>query len=578
MERDSAGRRGAGGPSSQAEPASGGQAVSYSGAMAREQEREKAVAAADPLKDRTLKDRAEASAQDPAKTSSRGVVPAEKAGATRPVESSVEGGSTRVKLPRFTPRKSKARPDVAESEDAWLDLLEETPQPKGLRGVREWFANSLGGTSRWVGDAWGFVRTTVGKLLLMMLALTLLLFAGASAASQAGANREAGLQTLLNATEPMSNSAHTLYMSMSQADTLATTSFVQPGLQTAESHREYLDAIDAAVVAADEVLRGSVETRAEDTEKVQDLVREIQRLIPQYTGLMERAQANQRVGNPLGVAYMSQASGLMHETMLLKAQVILDITRDQVEEEMQRLSRPQLVPLSGLLAALIALAAAQWALWRMFRRRLNKGFLAATVLTLAAIVWLGASNIAAWDAGRNDFSSAAGPYEQLTNARTAAQEMRTAETITLLTRNTQRANTSMNDTSAEVSNALDAVRSSAESNEVETARTALTRWIRAHTSMMNALQTGQYDRAVTLAASEASDDSEESAEETTATSFSLLDESLANLISSSRLVQRSHINETLGTARGVSTGIMVLMLLAIVMMFVGARPRIQEYL
>ena len=100
---------------------------------------------------------------------------------------------------------------------------------------------------------------------------------------------------------------------------------------------------------------GSVVTRADDTDTVQDLVREIQRLIPQYTGLMERAQANQRVGNPLGVAYMTQASSLMHETMLLKAQVILDTTREQVEDEMNRLTRAQLVPLSGLLAALLVL-------------------------------------------------------------------------------------------------------------------------------------------------------------------------------------------------------------------------------
>lgn len=541
-------------PSAHPNPRKNGQVVRYSGAMTRAQGQEKAAAAADPV-------RATAEQTGPA------------AGDTQAEQiDSAADGSTRVKLPRFTPRKSKARPDVVESEDAWLDLLEETPPQKGFRGVRTWFADSLGGTGRWVGEAWGFAKSTVGKLLLMLLALTIVLSAGAWAASQASANRESGLQTLLNATEPMSNSAHTLYTSMSQADTLATTSFVQPGLQTADSHREYLEAIDTAVVAADDVLRGSVETRADDTEKVQDLVREIQRLIPQYTGLMERAQANQRVGNPLGVAYMSHASTLMHETMLVKAQVILDITRGQVADEMKRLSGPQLVPLSGLLASLVALAAAQWALWRMFRRRLNKGFLAATALTLAAIVWLGASNIAAWNTGRHDFVSASGPYEQLTSARTTAQEMRTAETITLLTRNTDRTTTSMNDTSAEVSNALDTIETEANAADVATARTSLTDWHRAHTSMMNALQTGQYDRAVTLAA-----DSEDSTEETTATAFSLLDGSLDRLISSSRLEQRSHINETLGTTRGVSSGIMALMLLAVVMIFVGARPRIQEY-
>lgn len=475
-----------------------------------------------------------------------------------------------VKLPRFTPRNSKARPDdLVEHEDAWLNQLEETPRQKGLRGIKTRLAEYMGGTGRWVGDAWGFVSSTVGKLLLMLLAVTLFMVAGAWAASQASANRESGLQTLLNATEPMSNSAHTLFTSMSRADTLATTSFVQPGLQTAETHQEYLDAIDSAVVAADEVLRGSVVTRADDTDTVQDLVREIQRLIPQYTGLMERAQANQRVGNPLGVAYMTQASSLMHETMLLKAQTILDITREQVENEMNRLTRAQLVPLSGLIAALLVLGAAQYALWRMFRRRLNKGFLAATALTLVAMVWLGAANIAAWDAGRHDFASTAGPYEQLTNARTQAQEMRTAETITLLTRNTQRTTMSMNDTSAEVANALDAVSAVTNADEIITARNALADWRLTHTSMMNALNSGDYDRAVSLAA--------DSDQPTTATAFSLLDDSLGELIATARYAQRANINDALGTTGGMSTGIMVLMLAAIACTFIGARPRIQEY-
>ena len=477
----------------------------------------------------------------------------------------------RAKLPRFTPRKSKARPEeLVEHEDAWLDLLEETPPQKGLRGLRTRLVEYMGGTGRWVGEAWVFVTSTVGKLLLMLVVLTLLMFAGASSASQAAASRESELQTLLNATEPMSDSAHTLYTSMSQADTLATTSFIQPGLQTAESHLGYQEAIDAAVVAADEVLRGSVQTRAEDTERVQDLVRDIQRLMPQYTGLMERAQANQRVGNPLGVAYMSQASTLMHSKMLVKAQVILDITRDQVEHEMERLTGAQLVPLSGLLAALIALAIAQWVLWLMFRRRLNKGFLVATALSLATIIWLGASNMAAWNISQHDFASTARPYEQLTVARTAAQEMRTAETVTLLTRNAQNRNASMNDTVAEVSTALDAIATDSNLDAVTAARNALSNWSTAHAEMMEALQSGDYDKAVSLAA--------DGDEQTSRTAFSVLDKTLADLISTSRFQLRDHISDALGTTRHVSEGIMILMLGAIIMVWVGARPRVQEYL
>ena len=200
---------------------------------------------------------------------------------------------------------------------------------------------------------------------------------------------------------------------------------------------------------------------------------------------------------------------------------------------------------------------------------LNTTLASLQALTLVAMVWLGAANIAAWDAGRHDFASTAGPYEQLTNARTQAQEMRTAETITLLTRNTQRTTMSMNDTSAEVANALDAVSAVTNADEIITARNALADWRLTHTSMMNALNSGDYDRAVELSA--------DSGESTTATAFSLLDDSLGELIATARYAQRANINDALGTTGGMSTGIMVLMLAAIACTFIGARPRIQEY-
>lgn len=237
---------------------------------------------------------------------------------------------------------------------------------------------------------------------------------------------------------------------------------------------------------------------------------------------------------------------------------------------MERLTGAQLVPLSGLLAALIALAIAQWVLWLMFRRRLNKGFLVATALSLATIIWLGASNMAAWNISQHDFASTARPYEQLTVARTAAQEMRTAETVTLLTRNAQNRNASMNDTVAEVSTALDAIATDSNLDAVTAARNALSNWSTAHAEMMGALQSGDYDKAVSLAA--------DGDEQTSRTAFSVLDKTLADLISTSRFQLRGHISDALGTTRHVSEGIMILMLGAIIMVWVGARPRVQEYL
>lgn len=147
--------------------------------------------------------------------------------------------------------------------------------------------------------------------------------------------------------------------------------------------------VDTAVVAANQVLEGAVESGARD-EDIRRLVQQIQRDLPVYAGLMERAKTNQRMGNPVSVAYMSSSSDIMRTRMLGNATQLFDLTRQQVADEMERLSRPQWVPLSGLVAALIFLALAQLWLWRVFRRRLNKGFLAATVMMVAAIGWAGA--------------------------------------------------------------------------------------------------------------------------------------------------------------------------------------------
>ena len=143
---------------------------------------------------------------------------------------------------------------------------------------------------------------------------------------------------------------------------------------------------------------------------------------------------NQRLGNPVGVAYMTEASTVMREQMLRSADRLSSVTQQEVAAEVKRLSSPQWVPISGLIAALVLLAAAQWWLWRVFRRRLNRGFVAATLCIVVAIVWAGVSNFQSWQSGVVGFNQAARPWEQLTDARIQAQESRTDETLALLSR------------------------------------------------------------------------------------------------------------------------------------------------
>ncbi|WIM71825.1 hypothetical protein QP028_09395 [Corynebacterium suedekumii] len=260
--------------------------------------------------------------------------------------------------------------------------------------------------------------------------LSMAIFAAGYSMSQSSADRQSELDVLLTTTEPMSYSAHNLYTSLSLADTIATTGFVQGGVESAGTRARYHAAIDRAMMSATE---SSASVGFDDRPSLL-LIADIERQIPIYTGLIETARTNNRVGNPVGVAYMAEASSLMREEILPAASQLFERTSSKVREQQRQLTRPQWVPLSGLFAAVLFLLIAQWALWRMTRRRLNKGFLVATALMVTAILWVGASNFTAWQAGTRGFEEASMPWDSLTASRIQAQQARTSETLALVRR------------------------------------------------------------------------------------------------------------------------------------------------
>lgn len=480
--------------------------------------------------------------------------------------------STRRRRERAVPAKTQPV-----HEDAWLDSLEKAPK---RHGWREGLRRSVGGTTRWFGDLWDFLTTTVGRILVMMLVLTALLFAAGYSMYQAGSQREANLARVVTNTEPMSNAAHTLYMSLSSADTLATSLFVQPGLQTDATTSSYIAALDQATIAADEVQRGASGTESAQSDDIQTLVLDIKRQLPFYISQMERAQTNQRMGNPVGVSYMTSASTLMRDNLLASAREVLDLTRAQVNDDMKRYSSPQRAPITGMVVAIVGLIICQWLLWRRFHRRFNKGFLVATVLMVIALGWVGAANYSTWEAGSHDFKREAEPLSALIDARIAAQTARTNETLFLLRRETLTTESSgpagsFVDTEAQIRNALDKVTRDESQYTVSQARTSLDQWREAHTQLVDALERGDYERAVELAESSTNARPEDVS---ASDAFRRLDSSLSTLVEASRADVQTNISEGQNASRTVPTGVMVLVLLSIAAVWLGIRSRIQEYM
>lgn len=508
----------------------------------------------------------------------------------------------------------------AHAQDHWLDEAETTDAP-GMSFIRRFFRSSFSGSTQIITRVFGFFGTTPGKIVVGMIVLTAALLAAGLSMANSVSNRQSELNHLLTSTEPMSNSAHKLYMSLSLADTIATTGFVQAGVEPENTREQYLGAIDSAAAEATSAVLDS----DDDEEYLRQLAVQIQRQLPVYTGLVEAARTNNRAGNAVGAAYMSNASAMMRDEILPAAASLFRLSSNNVSEQQDQLTRPQWVPLSGLVAALMFLGLAQYWLWRISRRRFNRGFAAATVMMVVALLWVSGTNVYTWHLGSRGFTEASTPWDSLTQARIDAQRTRTEEILALVQRRTNyNPSLEFSSTNKHISAALDdysnssALRTAAEASADETsvdkasidetsideARTALQEWDEAKAHLLRALDSGNYEQALALAtdstmgvqgsgaagsgadsadASAAGSGSDTAGSGTnqimsSATAFEKVDAALATLIANARDSMRSYLSESLAALNLVASAVSLLSLLSVLAIWLGIRPRMVEYL
>lgn len=482
------------------------------------------------------------------------------------------------------PTDATVSPDSAEGAaagefaDHWLDDLTEPAEPafdKATHRALTWFAIP----ARLARRIFSFGGTTPGKLTAMMLLLTMAIAAAGASMAVTSSDRHHRLNVLLSSTEPMNNAAHNLYTSLSLADTLATTDFARAGgggVGTGAARKQYNEAIDKATVAASEAMLGTTQ----EDERIRELAVLVQRKLPVYTALVESGRANHRVGNTVGVNYVTNASAMLRDEILPAAGELFQLTSAKVAQQQRELTTPQWVPISGFMAAIIFLVAAQWWLWRLTRRRLNRGFVTATFLLFLALTWVITANALTWAAGAQRFEVAATPWEQLTNSQIAAQQARTTETLAILNRQaTHTAHADFAAMEASVNGALDAYDQAAHIGgekraTLTAARAAITDWSDAHNVLTTALANGDHDEAVR----QATEVSSRAGQPTAASAFTELDLSLSRLIADTRATMRGYIAESLDATRALGDAMAILTGLAILSIWMGIRPRLQEYM
>ncbi|WP_194816324.1 hypothetical protein [Nocardia sp. XZ_19_385] len=412
-----------------------------------------------------------------------------------------------------------------------------------------------------------FAESSPGRLIAFGLLLIALCLAAGWVAAGAVSDRQHALDVLLDDTEPNAHSAHRLYTSLSIADAAAATAFIAGGVEPEAVRDRYAQAVGEA--AAELVTQSG---QAVDHNSPDHRLRTgIATGLPVYTGVIETARTNNRIGYPVGAAYLSEASNQMQTTLLPMAQELQGHRSDAVDAAQNHHVRPPWLAIALLIVTLGALGWVQRDLALRWRRTFNAGLLLAcgsVVILLAWTVIAGAISATAVIQGRDE---GAAPGSRLTETRILAQQARSAETLKLVNRDaTGDYDRTYNTGIARMNELLAGYPKDAPAaDHLVEARAALDRWRAAHQRMNETLDRGDFTGAAVVATGPGAADA--------AAQVEALDRALELGLDKTRSTLRGNISQAARVLDFLAPGALALGIAAAVFVGLGIWPRLREY-
>ncbi|MFF2651602.1 hypothetical protein [Streptomyces sp. NPDC058045] len=271
--------------------------------------------------------------------------------------------------------------------------------------------------------------TEPGRLRTVGAVLALLILAFGLAAGWQMTDRSAAADDVLHRSQPLSSDAATIYGSLADANTAASTAFLLGGQGTDASTTQYGKDIDTAA----RKLAKAAAASEPDSDSAKAVTR-LNRLLPRYTGLVERARAGNRQGLPLGSAYLRYANDLMQEQMLPAAEELYASENDRLRGDYDDATP---YPWAAIGLGAVALGALAWAQRRSYlhtNRVLNRGLLAGTAACTVLLLWLAVGHTLARSGLNNSYEHGVRSANVLSDARIAALKARGNENLTLVSR------------------------------------------------------------------------------------------------------------------------------------------------
>jgi hypothetical protein len=452
-----------------------------------------------------------------------------------------------------------------------MSVTSSPPVPAAVRG-------RLPAASTTVADALRRTAgTTPGRLGMAMVGLVVLSVLTGVLGLISIQGRASTLDDLTTNREPFSAAAQQIYRSLSDADATMASAFLSSSVPPDNLRERYQTDIQQAGASL-AVAATDISGVAEATSPLSQLARGI----PVYTGLVERASANNAQGFPIGSAYLREADNLMQSTLLPAAQTLYSIDTQRLTSAQDDATAFPWVAAILVVALIVALVITQRYVRRRTNRVINVGLLVATIAVVVALLWSTTALILESVHVQHGRTAGSAPANLLAQARTNALQARTDEMLTLVARGGQNYEGPFQGLKKAIGGSdgsgglLGQVRAGSQddtmSGQVDQAIKAAKSWFDLHDQAATANSGGDYRTAagITLGTLGSGKPDE-------ATAFDNVDNALAKATTQARTIFADQTNTASAWLTALPIGVLVLLVLAAVGAAVGLWQRLREY-
>ncbi|KPI18597.1 hypothetical protein OK074_7910 [Actinobacteria bacterium OK074] len=420
--------------------------------------------------------------------------------------------------------------------------------------------------------------TEPGRLRTIGALLAALIIAFGAVTAWQTASRSSAADDVLHSSQPLSEGAAEIYSSLADANTAASSAFLAGGEEPKTTTERYENDIGKAaaklVTAAASTDPGSPSAKT---------ITQLNQLLPEYKGLVERARANNRLGYPVAGAYLRAANSMMQDEMLPAAKKLYTTENDRLRADY---SDATPYPWFAIALGVLALAALAWAQRRHYLRTnrvLNRGLVAATTASAVVLLWLVTGHSFARVGLDASYDHGVRSLNVLNDARIASLNARGNENLTLVSRGAETKEVGgkdedlydysfqqdMGTLDKGLAKAASLADDQAGTKPVQTATRSMRTWKTRHTAARKLDDDGEYDAALKAVIG--------TKKGTTGECFDLVDTNLNKALSHEQTEFKQSATDGRDALTGLPAGTATLAVLGAAGALLGVGRRLSEY-